>query len=284
MSAVIYRYEPVAMKSPSLAGVRVSGGVSARVARRQGESRVVDVSERDGYKLRFPRRAAPPEAVIINTGGGLAGGDDVVQDFTVADDAALTVTSQASERAYRALGDAVTRVDVRAEVGENAHFAWLPQETIVYDGANLARTISLDIRATSHLLLAETVVFGRTAMGETVTGGTFRDTWRIRRDGRLVFAENVRLSEATFRSMSASAISGGAHIVTTNVYVAPDAEDRLAPVRRVLAESDFECAASAWNGLLVVRGLARSGEDVREMLAALLPAIGGPPLPRVWRT
>ena len=267
-----------------LAKVRVSGGVRVAIDAMDGVSRIADVRERDGFKVRFPRRANPPEAILINTGGGLASGDTIRQDFAIADNAALTVTTQASERVYRALGNAMTRFDVTATVGAGGKLFWLPQETILFDRARLKRTISIDMAASACTLITETVVLGRAAMGETFDTGLFLDSWRIRRGGRLVFAENVRLDDLALRAMPESAVAGGAHVISTTILVAPDAEDRLCRVRDVLERAPYVCAASAWNGLLVVRGLAHKNEPARRLMAELTPALGIEKLPRVWWT
>lgn len=291
---------PAPSQDHGLAGVRVSGGVSIRVASRDGITRVVDVSERDGYKVRFPRRSVPPEAIIINTGGGLAGGDRIAQEFIVGPDASLTVTTQASERSYRALNAATTTLRVTASVAENATFSWLPQETILFDQTRLQRSIDVELAPSARLLLAETVVFGRTAMGETLATGLFTDQWRISRANRLIFAENVRLNDATFALMSTNplvegvdaanskgaqaALNGHAKVAFTLLLAATDAEDFLPATRLALQAAPFQCAATAWDGKLIVRGLAGRSEDVRHVVARLVPVLGAGPVPRVWWT
>jgi urease accessory protein len=263
---------------------RVAGGVRLRIDAQGGRSVVADLYERDGYKARFPRGTARPEAVIINTGGGLAGGDRVGQHVVIGDGAEATVTTQASERVYRALGDSETAVDVRLSLGEGARLDWLPQETILFDAARLRRSIEVDMAASTRLLLVETIIFGRTAMGETVRTGLIRDCWRIRRGGKLVFAETLLLDGAIAEALAATPIASGAHIVSTLLAVRPDAADLLAPVRGALTGVDCEAGASAWNGMLVLRALSRSGESLRRMLARIIPLITGAPLPRVWQT
>ena len=267
-----------------LGRVRVSGGVRVAVSEHGGRTRIDDVSESDGYKVRFPRRGQRPEAILINTGGGLAAGDRVRQDFDVRAGAGLTVTTQASERVYRSFEGATTDVTVHANVGPDALLAWLPQDTILFDKARLRRSISVDLASRARTVLAETVVLGRTLMGEQLQTGLFTDNWRIMRDGRLAFAENVRLDQSALGRLADPALTGGAPVITTMVYAAPDAADRLAPVRGILAESPVECAASAWNGLLVVRGMASKTEPVLHLLSALVPVLGAGPVPRVWWT
>mgnify|MGYP001829081521 CR=1 FL=1 len=245
MSCAIYPSSPHETPSHGLAGVRVRGVVSVRVEARDGRSRVCDLRERDGYKVRFPRRADPPEAVIINTGGGLASGDDIDQAFHIGDNAALAVTTQASERSYRNVDGATTHLNVTANVGHDASLVWLPQETILFDQTRLSRSIAVDLAVSSRALLAETVVFGRIAMGETMQSGRFADKWRIRRGNELVFAENIKLHDETFQAMTRAAISGGTHVATTLVYVVEHAHDLLERARSVIADVPFLCAASA---------------------------------------
>lgn len=284
MSAATFLSDRSPVPPIGLESVRVSGGVSIRCSQRLGESRIVDVGQRDGYKVRMPRRSAPPEAVIINTGGGVAGGDDVAQEIVVDDGAALTVTTQASERIYRSHNDAVTNVDVRASLGDGAQLNWLPQDTILFDGAMLRRRMTAEIAASARLLVGETVVFGRAAMGETLQTGLFQDQWRLKRDGRLVFAENILLRDETFRLLAAPVVAGAAQATLTLVLIAPDAEDRLAATRKVLRNAGFECAASAWNGMIMVRGMAAKVEAIRHLMRDLVPVLQGISVPRVWWT
>jgi len=271
-------------RAPSLANVRVAGGVSVRTEDRNGSSTVTHLHENDGYRALLVRRSDPPEMIIVNTGGGLASGDRVHQRFEVGDRSALTVTTQAAERSYRSGDGATACVDVEASVGSNATLNWLPQETILFDNARLARSIDVELSSTSRLLMAETVVFGRRAMGESLASGLFADRWRIRRDGKLIFAENIKLNDAAYAMMPCPVMSHGAHAALTLLLTAPGVEDLLARTRTVLDWMTFECAASAWDGKLVVRGLAQKPEDIRRLMQLLIPALGGSTLPRTWST
>jgi urease accessory protein len=266
-------------------GVRVAGGVSLRMERRHGRTSVADLLERDGYKVRFPReRTEEAEAVIINTGGGLAGGDQVRQHIALGEGARATVSTQSSERVYRALGDSETSVDVRLSLGADASLNWLPQETILFDRSRLRRSIEIDMAPGARTLVAETIVFGRTAMGETVRDGLLTDRWRIRRDGKLIFAENVLLDGEIAEKLAATPIAQGAHVVSTLIAIRDDAPDMLAPLRTAIDGADCEAGASAWGPRLAVRALGRSGEGVRRLLTRIIPILTGRALPRVWQT
>ncbi len=284
MSAVDSPFEPASRSRTCIDNVRVAGGISIAFERRAGRSRVVDVRERDGYKVRFPRGTDDPQAVIINTGGGLAGGDRVHQMCSVAEGARACVTTQASERVYRAVGASLAQVDVALCVGHGARLNWMPQETIFFDQARLTRTISANVAQTAHLVIAETVIFGRTAMGERVREGLLHDTWRIQRGGRLIFVEAVKLDGEIDQLLDRKAVADRAHILATLVCISPDAEDRLERVRLALSAARCRTAASAWDGRLIVRALGSSNQMMRALLERVLPILTDAPVPRVWST
>lgn len=229
--------------------------------------------EQGAAKVRFPE--GTHEAVLINTGGGLAGGDEFSFDITAGADARLTITTQAAERVYRTLGPPAA-VTTRLTAGAGAFLAWLPQETILFDGASLRRRIAADIAADAVLLAVEPVIFGRKEMGETVRSIALRDRWRIRRDGRLVFADDIVIEGALPRS---AATLGGAGAMATLLYVAADAEVRLDRLRSAITGG----GASAWDGKLVARLTAADGFALRKLLIPALCVLAGEAgLPKVW--
>jgi urease accessory protein len=255
--------------------------------RRRGETtHLGDLWQEGSAKIRLPRvhDDGGPVAVLINTAGGITGGD--VFDIAAAwgEGAAATVTAQAAERIYRRRSG-VGIVSTRLELGPAAWGAWLPQETIIFDGAGLHRRLDVTMSATATLVACEAVVLGRTAMGEIVRTLALRDDWRIRRDGRLVFADSLRLDGDSQAILAGGATGGGAAAFATLVRVSADAENRLGPVRAALGGLEgggLEAGATAFDGVLVVRLLARDGRALRRALEALIPCLTDRPLPRVW--
>ena len=157
---------------------------------------IAAIAEEGSLRVRFPGACAgAQEAVLVNTAGGIAGGDRLRIAMTLDDGARLVVTTAAAEKAYRTDGPQAS-VAVTATLGADAELTWLPRETILFDRARLARRVEVAMAPTARLLFAETVIFGRAAMGEAVRYGHFSDHWRVRRDGRLVFADQVRLDGA----------------------------------------------------------------------------------------
>ena len=257
---------------------RAIGRIALSVALQDGATRRRRVYEDGPLRVRFPNSSARElDAVIVNTAGGIAGGDRHHIEIAVGAGASLGVTTAAAEKVYRTLGPP-SEIALRLEVGAGARLAWLPQETILFDRAVLHRSIDVDLAGDASLLVAEAVVFGRTSMGEAVSEGGFSDRWRVRRGEALLFAETVRLDGAIGQKLAEPAVAGGGIGVAT-VLAVPGDETM---VERVRAQNfGGEVGASAWNGLAVARLCAKDGATLRRDLAAVVTAMGGR-LPRLW--
>ena len=249
---------------------RSEGSVTLRVGRRG----LVRMREAGAAKVRFP--FGGNEAILINTSGGLAGGDYLSFDIGAEQGAHLTVTTQAAERAYRSLG-AAAEIDVKLSGAADATLCWLPQEMILFDGASLWRNIDVDLGTGARFLAVESVILGRMAMGETVTHASLRDRWRIRSEGALIFADDLVFGGPP---PSTRATLSGARAIATILLVDRDPEVLLDRVRAAIGEAG---GASAWDGKLVARLAAKDGFELRK---ALIPALtvlaGGVALPKVW--
>lgn len=268
--------------------VRADGGVRLRFGRVGEVTRRLELAESGGYRARFPTTFdATCEAVLINTGGGMAGGDAMRVAAVVEAGADAVITSQAAEKIYRSQGSD-TRVETKLSVASGASLAWLPQESILFSGARLARNLSIDLAADSRLVACESVYFGRSAMGEAVTRGALRDRWRIRRDGRLVFAEDLRLDGAIEQKLARPAIAAGARAIATVLAAGPDHLSQLENIRALFSETpDFaevEAGAGLVSGLLVIRLLSADASALRRALVMLLRHVTGRALPRTWST
>ena len=209
-----------------LATIRVAGAVDARFACSVRGTRIADLSETGGFRLKFPDQVRDEcEAVLVNTGGGLTGGDRFALDVMAGVAAKVVVTTQSAEKIYRSNGpETVLATKLTVEAG--GALAFLPQETILFSGAQLNRRLDVEMADDASLLAAESVVFGRSAMGEVLESGSFRDSWRIRRDGTLIFAEDIRLDGRMHQTLQRKAIGDGARAAATILYAAPDAETR----------------------------------------------------------
>lgn len=256
---------------------RAAGGIAVHAVARDGRTRRARVHEHGALRVRFPNRVDALEAVFINTGGGMTGGDRFSIELTVGESASLIAGTAAAEKIYRSTGPNA-EMDVTLDVQAGGQLSWLPQETILFDRARLSRRIDIDLADSASLVATEAVVFGRAAMGEAMSRGFFADRWRLRRAGRLIFAENVRLDGAVCEQLARRAAAAGGIAIAT-VLIAPGDETAVAPLRAL--EVAGELGVSAWNGIAVARLVARDGAALRRDLMAVLAALGRS-APRLW--
>ena len=262
---------------------------SGRAALGVGRHGLAKLAQSAPCRILFPRPAAgePLQAVLANTAGGVAGGDRLDYAVRLEPGAAALVVGQAAEKLYRSSGeDARLRVEIAVAAG--AALEWLPQGTIAFDGARLRRTSEVEIAGDGRLLAGEILTFGRIAMGETFRGGLLHDSWRVRIDGRLAWADALRLADA--QPLAARAGFDGARCLGTLLYVAADAPRWLDFARELLvgAAGALRSGATAFERLLLVRWLGRDPAEVRRAFGAfwssLRAATLGRPaaLPAIW--
>ncbi|MET4114678.1 urease accessory protein [Bradyrhizobium sp. JR1.5] len=259
---------------------RARGAVRFDVHARDGVTRRGILHESGSLRVRFP---SPEDeglsGVFVNTAGGVAGGDRFDIEIAAADGAKLTLTTAAAEKVYRAPGQAA-ELNIALKVAAGAHLGWLPQETILFDRARVRRRFDIDLDATASLLLCEIVVFGRTAMGERMEQGEFVDRWRLRRGGKLVFAETVRLDGNIGAKLARSAVAKGGAAIGTALIV-PGDEALIERLREASESFAGEVGMSAWNGFAMARFCAQDAARLRGDMMAVLVRTGAA-LPRLW--
>jgi len=284
---------PLPTPETSVAMQRTQGRGRLSVKMSAGESRIDRLFQDGSARIRIPRvpRGFPLEAVLINTAGGLTGGDRMDWTFEAGEGAAMVLATQACEKTYKAHGTSEARVSVQLKLNADSSLAWLPQETILFDRARLARSIEVDMAASSRLLMVEPLVFGRLAMKEAVTEGHFRDRWRVRLGGHLLHAEDMRLGPDIADALSRTAVAGGGLAMATVLMIAPDAEARLSAARQLIGASGgasylFNRRSGAEmpeTGKLLARIVARDSYELRKVLVPLIRLLnpqGG--MPKVW--
>lgn len=259
---------------------RARGAVRFDVHARDGVTRRGILHESGSLRVRFP---SPEDeglsGVFVNTAGGVAGGDRFDIEIAAADGSKLTLTTAAAEKVYRAPGQAA-ELNIALNVAAGAHLGWLPQETILFDRARVRRRFDIDLDATASLLLCEIVVFGRTAMGERMEQGEFVDRWRLRRGGKLVFAETVRLDGNIGAKLARSAVAWGGAAIGTALIV-PGDEALIERIREASESFASEVGISAWNGFAMARFCAQDAARLRADMMTVLARTGAA-LPRLW--
>jgi urease accessory protein len=221
-------------------------------------TRIVDVYQKFPIGLVFPRIGDDlvKEAVIINSSGGTAGGDRLEIEVVALNNASVAVTTQAAEKIYRAL-DRPAQVATKLKACGTSKLAWLPQETIVFNQARVRRQTEIELCSGAELIALEWLVLGRAARGEEVVSGHISDSWRIKRDGHLI-------------------------------YFGPSLDTRLRILREMAASLDCHCAATIVGAIIIVRVAAGAGSDLRRGLRSLLEQfsreLGPGPfgVPKMW--
>ena len=269
--------------------VRVEGGARVTLRDDAGTTRLRELWHHDPVRVLLPEPVddALPHVVLLNTAGGLVGGDSLRTEIEVGDRARALVTGQSAEKVYRSDGPEVA-IRTALSAGRDAWLEWMPQETILFDASRLDRRLSIDLAAGARCLAGETLVFGRRARGETIARAWLRDRWEIRREGRLAWADALALDPEAAGALDAPFALDGAAAMATLAYCGADGPALLEGLRAALAGHGEGIAASCMGEILLVRGLSPDAQALRRGVAAawrFLRAAGGSlpaRLPRLW--
>ncbi|MEP7453785.1 urease accessory protein UreD [Phyllobacterium sp. SB3] len=262
---------------------RASGAGRLSVRQVEEKTRISTLFQEGCAKLRFPIVPGNHlEAVMINSAGGLTGGDAMHWDFALGEECSAQITTQACEKIYKAVPGTVATVSTHIDAGRDSYVAWLPQETILFENADLKRSLNVNLAAGARALIVESTIFGRKAFGETIGTARFSDQWRVRQKGRLLHAENFLIGPHAASSSNRPALLGGNRAVATVLLVSENCERLLEPARLIIGEQG---GASAWMGKLVARLVDLDAYHLRKRLIPLLGLLnGGVELPRIWST
>ncbi len=280
----------LAGKDPAPLGQEAAGrsqraeGIGRVVAQLSGDvTRLTELYQEGAAKIRLPRPTSRAlEAVLINTAGGMTGGDRFDWTIEAGPGAEVSVTTPACERVYKAAGGSA-EIHNRLVVGAKAHVDWLPQETILFEQSRLNRRLEADLGDGATLTALEAILLGREAMDEAARSALLDDQWRISRAGKLIHAEANRLSASDLERDALSLLAGN-NAFATLLHVADDAEARLHAIRALIPDG-ARAAASAVGERLIVRILAPSGLALRRLVTPILVELSaGRALPRLWST
>src|SRR5712672_342490 len=275
------RTDTTSAASTIFAANRAQGSVTFDVHLLEGVTRRRHLHESGSLRVRFPSPEAEGlSAVFVNTAGGVAGGDRFDIDIATGEGSRLAVTTAAAEKVYRAQGPAA-QLSIALKAEARSHLSWLPQETILFERARVQRRIDIDLAESASLLLCEIVVFGRAAMGEKMLTGSFVDRWRLRRGGRLVFAETVRLDGDIGEKLKRRAVAKGGAAIGTALIV-PGDEALVTRMREASESFGGEVGISAWNGFAMARFCAQDAARLRADMMTVLGRASAAALPRLW--
>jgi urease accessory protein len=268
-----------------VSGLRSGGVLRLELKRRENKTVLGRLYQSGCLKIRLlkPEPHHCAEAVLLNTSGGIVGGDRLSLDILWAPATYAAVTTPACERLYRAAACTAT-VRTNLDVKEGAGAEWLPQETIVFDGAMVQRDLQVRLAIGATFTGVESIVLGRAEMGETVQKLYLRDGWRIWRGDRLIYADVLNLRGDVGELLARAPTLQGWTAFANLLHIGPRAESELHNIRASLAGTACISGASAWNGMLSVRFVAPDSATLRQGVSRALNIIrGNLALPRVWQ-
>jgi len=246
------------------------------------QSRLKDLRQQGSYRAIFPR---PPqgtmEAVIINTAGGITGGDEFVTQITANDHAKISVTTQAAERIYRSPDFTLGSMQTRLYAKPNAQLYWLPQETILFEGSRLYRRLEAEVAEDSKFLMVEPLIFGREASGESLKSCHLDDSVCITTGKKPIYIDRIKLSGDITSILKRPAVANGGRAMASIVLVDPRAKETLAGINGLLPSSAG--ASLLADNILVVRLLCADSFILRNALLPILKHLTHNAIPKNWR-
>ncbi|MAR04819.1 MAG: urease accessory protein [Planktomarina sp.] len=248
----------------------------------QTNTRLKNLRQEGSYRASFPRHSKGNiETVIINTAGGVTSGDKFTATITAHESSQISITTQAAERIYRARDTLVGEIQTSLCLQKNAQLYWLPQETILFDGARLKRRLDVDLHSSAKFLMVEPLVFGREASGEKLLSGMLDDRVSISSNGQPIYIDRIKLKDNISDQLMRPALANNSYAVVSIVLAKPNAKLLLEPVRALLPQ---KAGASLLNdNILVVRMLAQDSYEMRTATFPILALLTHNTVPKNWR-
>ena len=244
----------------------------------------------------YPEGDAPCHAVIVHPPGGIVAGDRLAVEVRVDARAHALATTPGAQKWYRSTGAAAAAI-TRLQVGDDANLEWMPQETMVFNGARAKQTLEITLAPRASFFGWEMLCLGRTARGERFASGAFRQSIRLLRAGSsaplwresIVLMGNDALMDSplAFRQLPVTAT---AWIVLPDNALGVATAALLADVRQLLGHAPLAAASSPDAGLVVVKAMGDAPEAVRNLLIGVWKTIRlqvfarAAILPRIWST
>ena len=234
----------------------------------------------------YPEGGEVCHAIVVHPPGGIAGGDELTLKVKTGKNASALLTTPGAAKWYRSAGPwAKQSVAFNVE----GTLEWLPQETIVFNGALAQTAYDVNLGADAGLIGWDIVCLGRTGSGERFTRGSYRTAMQVRRDGKLLWLERGRI-DGGGRLLDSPAGLDGKPVFGTLFASSLKLNQELLNETRKAEPEEGRGAVTLLPGILLARYLGDSSEAARRYFIALWrilrPALTGREAtePRIWRT
>ena len=252
---------------------RSKGKLKLSFINSDAETSIYDLHQSGALKVLIPKaKSKHAEAVLINTGGGIVAGDSLSIEVTSYENTNTWITTQASEKVYKSNGE-LSLLKTKINLGDDSILFWCPKETILFNNSKFKRNLDFNIKSSSKMLVIENIVFGRLASGELNADCYFFDQWRIKRDEKLIFAENFLFEDK--KSMYRNTNLGEYRSLMNIMYISHDAKNYLNKMRNIISTGDLFGEASHWNDFISLRALAKNPIEFNKVIEQILILFAG---------
>jgi urease accessory protein len=279
------------LDEPVLCAARWDARLSLEFARRDGRS-LLAARRHHGplvvQKTLHPEGEGVCHAIVLHPPGGICGGDALAMDVAVNTDAHALITTPGAGKWYRSSGSVATQ-QLRFDVGPNAIMEWLPQETIIFDGARAALATQVNLTANAVFIGWEVLCLGRSAAGERFATGMLTTTTRISLGGKPLWLEHGYIAGGDNVLAAASGMAGQP-VSATLLATTRESTAELSDALRAQSAADGVWGVTFLPRLMVARYLGPSAQAARDYFRRLWqimrPALAGREAlpPRIWKT
>jgi len=236
----------------------------------------------------YPEGERVCQSIIVHPPAGIVGGDMLQLDIDVDAGACAQITTPGAAKWYRSSG-AAGRQDVAARVHAGSTLEWLPQESIVFDGAIAGLHNRVDLEGDATFIGWDVVCLGRSASGERFERGNLRQSLVVARDGVEIFVERASLAGGDALLESAVGLNG-AVVFGTFIAAVSAVPDSLLAACRGIAAVDGDTGVTRMRGCVVGRYRGMSAQAARAYFVQLWCAVRpiamrrDAVMPRIWAT
>lgn len=247
----------------------------------------------------FLERDGACQVYVLNPPGGSVGGDELRLVAHLSRGSRALLTAPGASKFYRSAGPKA-RSRQHFEILPGARLEWLPQETIVYDGAVAESHTRIDLHRGGQYAGWDVTCLGRPAAGESFAHGSWSQRTALFEDGAPLWLDRSSFEGSDVALQAAWGLGG--RPVYGSFVVHPVTEAALSVAREVARASvqqDWFAATLLEQGAglgtedrcsLVVRYVGTSTTRARHLFTRvwqeLRPLYFGSSaeLPRIWAT
>ena len=240
-------------------------------------------------KILYPEGNNPAHGVIIHPPGGVAGGDNLQLTVQMQTESSALLTTPGATKWYKSAGRQASQ-KIEMTIDDNGQLEWLPQENIVFDGADVALNTQVNLSETAVFAGWEVVCLGRQASGERWGSGRFRQKLLIKREGRLIWNESALLDpdSRVLRSMAGlrNQVVFGSFVVAAGTTPA----EILQSCQDIQIDSSADYGVSALPDIFTARYIGPCAQEAKiyfeKLWHCLRPWYGKRSAirPRIWAT